>query len=111
MDIKIGTDIVYIPRFKKKALSQAFFKKVFHPSELKNKKPESLAGIFAAKEAIIKALNLSLGNWHELEIKKEKSGRPRVIFNSGFAKKLKSYDLTISHDKNFAVAVFATILK
>jgi len=50
--IKTGIDLVLNKRIEKNIQSPDFLKKVFLPSELKNKK--KLAGIFALKEAAMK---------------------------------------------------------
>lgn len=56
----------------------------------------SFAGLFAAKEAVVKADNGLMGtNFNRLEIEHEKSGKPRF----------KNFALSISHAAGFAVAV------
>ena len=100
MSIKTGVDIVYIPKFENLMKNETFIKKVFHTSEHKNYKSESLAGIFAAKEAFFKALNKK-PDWLKIEIKKEKSGRPFIIQNE---LEVEDIDLSISHDNDYAIA-------
>jgi len=95
MKVKIGCDIVKIERIKK--LDSKTLNKIFHKTELKNK-PETLAGIFAAKESVKKVFNDL--NWHDIEVIKEKSGRPSLIINKEF----ESCDLSISHDGDYAIA-------
>ena len=56
----------------------------------------SFTGLFAAKEAIVKAQNQFIGiSFNELEIQHDKNGKP--LF--------KNFDLSISHAGNLAVAV------
>ncbi len=103
MKIRTGCDIVEVERFKdidKKALE-----KIFHKSELKTLKPEALAGIFAAKESCKKVFNDL--TWHDMEILKNKNGKPSLIIN----KQIKSYDLSISHDGSYAIAVVVFLLE
>ena len=104
MKIKTGCDIAKIDRFKKldkKALDKIFLKK-----ELSNK-AESLAGIFAVKESVKKVFNdLS---WHDIEVKKEKSGKPTLILHK--KKEVLSHDISISHDGKYAFAIAVFILK
>jgi phosphopantetheine--protein transferase-like protein len=74
------------------------------PSEEKNASLERLAGIFAAKEAVLKALELKAGSWKKIEVRKTKEGRPEVRL-IGLDKNIKSQDISISHDGQYAVAV------
>lgn len=102
--MKIGCDIVYIPRFQKiLARTPAMRSRIFLPQEEKTASREKLAGIFAAKEAIIKALGLKAGDWLEIEIVKDKNGRPRIQL-ANTPGNIISQDLSISHDKNYALA-------
>jgi|TARA_B100001971_G_C18265688_1_gene592061 holo-[acyl-carrier-protein] synthase len=105
MKIKTGCDIVEIKRLsnlKKEALD-----KIFHKTELSNK-PENLAGIFAAKEACKKVFNNL--DWLDIEIKKKRTGKPILILNEKI-NNIISYDLSISHDKNYAIAVVVFLIK
>jgi phosphopantetheine--protein transferase-like protein len=97
----LGVDLIYIPEFKKQMAlgGKEFLKKVFHPAESKNQKAEHLAGIWAAKEAVIKATGLKPGNWLDIIIKYDKYGRPTAYFN-----KLK-FEISIAHHGEYVVAV------
>lgn len=111
MKIKVGNDILSINRFKDSFKKSKFIENVFLLSELKNPDVEHLAGVFAAKEAIIKALNLKPGSWLNIEISAKKSGKPIVKFSSGIVKeKFLNYDLSISHDGKYAIATFVVLL-
>ncbi|MBI4155091.1 holo-ACP synthase [Candidatus Woesearchaeota archaeon] len=101
----IGIDIVYIPNIKKLMQNEVFIKKTFHSSETKTFTPEHLAGIFAAKEAFFKAINKKI-NWLNIEIKKEKSGKPNLTISTELKDKLKIQNiyLSISHDNDYAIA-------
>ncbi len=109
--VKIGTDIVFIPDFEEQLSTggEEFKKRVFHASEL-SPKTESLAGIFAAKEAVMKAFGLPPGSWLQIKIKKSNSGKPEVGLPHYFQKKCESWDLSISHSGEYAIAVFVAIL-
>lgn len=94
--MEIGVDIVYIPRLK--LLNKNSLKKIFHENELNNTL-ESLAGILAAKEALIKAYDKKI-NFLDINILKLKSGKPKVlILNNNDEIKM-----SISHDKDYAIA-------
>lgn len=103
--IKVGCDIAEIKRFNN--LDSKTLNKIFHRNELKNLKAESLAGLFAAKESCKKVFN-SL-NWHDIEIKKKKNGKPLLILNQD--KNVLNYDLSISHDGEYAIAVVVFLIK
>ena len=103
MKIRIGCDIVEIKRFNN--INKKALEKIFHKSELKTLKPETLAGIFAAKESCKKVFNDL--TWYDIEILKNKKGKPSLIIN----KQIKSHDLSISHNGNYAIAVVVFLLE
>ena len=105
MEIKTGCDIVEIERIKN--LSQDALKKIFHNSELKNRKPETLAGIFAAKESCKKVFNEL--SWKDIEIKKKRNSKPFLILNKG--RDIISHDVSISHDGDYAIASVVFLIK
>lgn len=119
MIVGIGTDIVKISRFQK-AMEQhnkKFLEKIFSGHEITSTKEKKnqiihLAGKFAAKESVLKALGMGLGkgiSLKEIEIVNSKMGKPEVrLHGKGLelAKKMavKNIHITISHEKEFAVA-------
>lgn len=109
IDIKVGCDIVDINRMRKTDRSSLL--KIFYESEIRNSTPETLAGMFAAKESCIKAFN-SL-RWHDIIINKEKSGKPLLSINKKQLKKnvVLSSDLSISHDGSYAIAIAVFAVK
>ena len=112
MNIRVGTDLVEIERFKRKSTnSPSILKNLFNPNELKNHDPTHLAGIFAAKEAAIKALDLAPGSWLKMEVSSQESGKPALKFLKSIKAKIVSGDLSIAHDGNYVVATFVAILK
>lgn len=105
MMIKVGVDLVKISRFQKMAQKRTFLERVFLPIELRNATPESLAGIFAVKEAVFKALDKKAGQWHKIEVKKLKSGKPQLLLAEDFKKGYKDIEVSIAHENDLAVAV------
>ena len=103
--IKCGIDLVFIPEFEERAKrsGKGFLGKIFLESELRNTESSHLAGVFAAKEAAMKALGLPAGSWHKIEVSYDKNGRPKVHV---LGKKSKRCDLSISHAGDYAIAVF-----
>lgn len=103
--MNIGTDILYIPRLKKLISNQSFIKKVYTENEMDiaNSLESSLgfyATRFAAKEAIIKATD-GLYDFKEIEILKEKSGKPlpRIVNKPDVV-----IQLSLSYDNEYAIA-------
>lgn len=86
-----------------------FLKRIFTKEELKNAKTrggslqQHLAGRFAAKEAVFKALGDVRLNWQDVEILNDKEGRPYCRILNGRIKKVEVH-ISISHVKNYAVA-------
>ena len=115
----IGIDAVDIKRFEKTAGrgGDRFLKKIFTDKELKysEKKKERfahMAGKFAAKEAVKKALpdGARIGlSWTDIEIVNDEDGKPHVVLH-GKAKELqKEFSvsdvfLSISHSQSVAVS-------
>lgn len=102
----IGIDLVDIEKFSIKA-SDKFLKKIYTENELtysfnKRNSLQTLAGIFAAKEAIIKAINLNLAYILRKKIEiKHIDNRP-IAFLGG---KEINGSISISHDGNYAIAI------
>ena len=100
--INIGIDLVRIAEFQKRLEHSGGVEKVFTDAELaQNSKPESLAGIFAAKEAFMKALGRKI-DWREVWLEKQETGEPRLastMLSSG-----QRAAVSISHDGAYAIA-------
>ena len=109
----LGIDIVDISRFEKhaKSLESNFCKRIFTICELeylKSKKAASMAGMFAAKEAVAKTLGTGFRGFfpNDIEIKHTATGAPYVVLH-GKAKELANDAkilVSISHTKTLAVA-------
>lgn len=104
---RVGCDVVSIPRFRTALVrgGDGFLTRLFLPTELAEPRAvESLAGMMAAKEAVLKALALPIGSWHSIEIAKEESGRPVTRLFKEISQP-SSLDISISHDGDYAFAV------
>jgi len=112
----LGIDLIEIKRVKKvkERWGKRFLERVYTPKELeyclRKKYPEgSLAGRFAAKEAVMKALGTGLSSgvsWKDIEIINNGKGKPEV-FLYGKTRKLlgkKRVLISISHTKEDAIA-------
>jgi holo-[acyl-carrier protein] synthase len=119
MIVGLGVDLIEIERVKQAHLKHGkrFIERLFTPAEakycLRKKDPyPSLAGRFAAKEAVIKAFSHGFGGrwkWIHIEVIRELSGKPSLKF-SGIMEKLRvqrkinQVHLTIAHSKRDATA-------
>lgn len=121
MIIGIGTDIIEIDRIKLKLdKNENFIKKLFTEEEIRyfNKRklnPEVIAGNFAAKEAVSKALGTGIRgfSFKDIEILRDKLGKPIVTLHNE-AKKIANeicsefnnykIHISISHSKENAIA-------
>lgn len=115
--IGIGTDIIEIKRIEKALKNTKRFKeKIFTDKEnlyfeKMGNRVESIAGSFAAKEAVSKALGTGFRTFgmDDIEITRDELGKPSIVL-FGEAQKLGDslgvvqMHLTISHCKEYAVA-------
>ncbi|WP_291637358.1 holo-ACP synthase [Clostridium sp.] len=117
MILGVGTDIVEIRRIKNAIEANSrFLEKIFTSVELeyfksRNLRPEYVAGRFAAKEAVAKALGTGFRgfDFKDIEIDRTTLGKPIVILKGKaklIAKKEGPYNihLSISHGQESAVA-------
>jgi len=110
MILGTGVDITEVNRIRKaiEKWGDAFLNRVFTGGELMNAKTrgslyQHLAGRFAAKEAVFKALGDAELNWKDLEILNDKTGKPSCKFLNSKGKGM-DVIVSISHVKNYAVA-------
>ena len=111
--MKIGTDIVQISRIEKSLtkFGDKFKMRFLNESELAlSSKVSSIAGYWAAKEAVAKALGCGIGkflSFHDIIIAKNPQGAPYFILShkAKNTHRIKSSSLSISHDGGFAIAV------
>ena len=101
----IGIDIVEIEDFAGCAFSRIFTErelKYINRASNSARKTEIMAGLYAGKEAVFKALGLSglgLEILHEIEILHDACGAPTCVFRGT------TVQLSISHTRHTAVAV------
>ncbi len=104
----VGIDVVDIDRFKQSLeRTPALESKLFTEAERVNS-TQSLAARFAAKEALVKALNAESGIlWHEAEVMSLEGGKPAFIFYGAVAALVDGakVHLSISHDAGIATAI------
>lgn len=116
MILGIGTDIIEIDRIEKAIQKERFLKRYFTPSEIllyqeKGNKPQTIAGNFAAKEAIAKAMGTGFLSFSpiDIEILRDEKGAPFVNIYNKCKKTCESLGIhtihiSISHNKHHATA-------
>jgi len=111
--MKIGTDIIQISRIETLAIKygNTFKEKFLSSKEISMARTDhTLAGFWAAKEAISKALGCGIGaelSFHDIIITKDPKGAPSFQLSTKAQKRhqIKTSSLSISHDGGFAIAV------
>ena len=110
MNIRTGVDIVHVQKLKRLMENEAALGKVFHARELERFEAEHLAGIFAAKEAVFKALRIN-PDWLSVELKNLDNGAPVVELSSELQSQVKTIDVSISHDNEYAIASVVVLME
>lgn len=125
--MSVGIDLVYIPAFASQLqMPGSRFEQVFSAGELRraaakpnpNRREAHLAGLWAAKEAFIKAWSAAhFGKppaivpeqvqWQEIEVTHDPFGRPKLRLLGDVAKHagIDEAEVSISHDHEYATAV------
>ena len=117
-DMRLGTDIIEIERIKKAIdRSERFRQRVYTEREIaycESKRTgsyQSYAGIYAAKEAFLKALGTGLryGSWHDIEVCHDEFGAPSLSITGAFKKIMqermyKESIVSISHCRSYAMS-------
>ena len=106
MILRVGIDLVEIPRIAKAMERKAFLERILTPEErLLCRTPQRVAGRWAAKEAVAKALGIQL-TWHQVEILADDTRAPRAVIHSPRWNPRKyRIHISITHERNMAAAV------
>jgi holo-[acyl-carrier protein] synthase len=111
MILGVGVDTVSLSRFETKLSDTPHLKdRLFLEVETVGVSIQTLAGRFAAKEAVIKALSGDSGlEWQGIEVGKESTGKPVIRLHGATAKValqagVRKLHVSISHDGDSAVA-------
>ena len=116
MILRTGIDIIEIARLEaiQPAIKQRFLHRVYTELELQEvgHSAASLAGRFAAKEAVSKALGCGIGaiHWQDIEIRRGMEGEPLLqLYGEAqiLAQKLglTTWSISISHTQTTAIAM------
>lgn len=114
----VGIDILDVMRMEKFIQNEHFLDKFFTPYEAAYvsktiRKTQSLAGIYCAKEAFLKALGIGINNGialNEIEVNHYESGKPYIKLSDGAKIVLatfgvKDVQISISHTDEVCTAI------
>ena len=106
----VGVDIVEIDRIAKSVRNSRFLKRVFSPQEVaycraRKNSAQHFAVRFAAKEAVWKAVGESKLLHRDIQVRNRANGKPEVHFSGRFAKLARSVSISLSHGRDYAVAM------
>ena len=118
--LRTGIDLIETDRLSRLSpeIRQRFIDRVYTDAEKAycGENPEHLAGRFAAKEAVAKALGCGIGEvgWQEIEILNDEFGCPVLYLHGEAAKRagqmgLSVWSVSITHLKTYAAAVAAAM--
>jgi phosphopantetheine--protein transferase-like protein len=113
---ELGVDIIKVGRIRDTLarFGPRFSERVLTPSERRyvRDRPETLAGRWAAKEAVSKVLGLGVRGigWKEIEVERLPTGQPAVRLHGRAARRAEQLGMTrialsISHESDYAVAI------
>jgi len=120
MVLRTGVDLIEISRIDEVVARHGkhYLERIYTPAELEQcgKRTESLAGRFAAKEAVAKALGSGIGDvsWKEIEVLGDEQNAPVLILHGAAEQMAKGIGLTtwsvsISHSQSHSVALVVMI--
>lgn len=113
----LGVDIVEIGRIRAaysktpRILARLFTENELTDFKERGSRAETLAGKFAAKEAVVKAMGTGVRGfaWTDLEILSDELGKPSCFFYGNAAEKIKELRISqvlisIAHNRTIAIA-------
>lgn len=117
--MQIGIDILPIKRVKRarEMYGERFISFCFNKGELPREYNDAtLAGKYAAKEAVLKALKVGVLKevaFLDISIIQDRRGAPEVLFDIEVKKKYRiaSCSISITHDQQSAIAVAVILFK
>ncbi len=116
VNVAVGIDIIEVDRVRKVFAhhGERFLKRVFTETEIRQcrGRVEKLAGRFAAKEAISKALGTGIHGvaWREMEVVQLRSGRPSVRLHGNAKRRadalgLTAFDVSMADLAHLSIAI------
>lgn len=118
--MNIGIDMIEISRFidienNKDMMNDIFTKNEQKYITSKNNNAETISGIYAAKEALLKAIKKDINKYklNDIEINHDKNNAPYITLYNDILNDYKDskFEVSISHDIDYVVAVVIDIKK
>ena len=120
MILRTGVDLIEIARIEEVVArhGRRYLERIYTPAELQQlgQQTQSLAGRFAAKEAVAKALGTGIGivAWKEIEVLGDEQNAPSLKLYGAAAQKaselgLATWSVSISHSMSHAIAVVVAL--
>ena len=115
LPLTVGVDLIELDRIARtvERYGERFLRRVYTPQEVafcRGRIPQ-LAGRFAAKEAVMKALGTGIRGvgWREIEVVRQRGRPPRVELHGRARERARAMglvelSLSLSHSRDFAVA-------
>lgn len=110
MIVGVGIDVTQVSRFTEAASREGLLSRIFTAAE-QDSSMQRMAGRFAAKEALAKALGAPTGLvWTDVEVRKDADGKPYFACTGTVADRVSELGiarlhLSITHDAGIAAAV------
>ncbi len=106
MIVRVGLDVVEVARIEEAIARPRFLERILTPREREECRTIlRIAGRWAAKEAIAKAVDIKL-KWHDVEISNDAVGAPVAVINHPiFRDGSHRIHLSLSHERGIAAAV------
>ena len=112
MIIKIGIDFVPIHKIQNKIGDEEFLSCTFHEFEKHDIDVDRLSAIYALKECVFKALDITNRDWLGVEVAFSGKGRPRITLSSAVIPEgLESMDCSVSYENGYVFANVVLLLK
>ena len=113
---ELGIDIIKVDRIRDtlERFGDRFSRRVLTPSEQRyvRARPETMAGRWAAKEAVSKVLGLGVRGigWRDIEVERLPTGQPAIRLHGRAAARAEQLGMgriavSISHESDYAVAI------
>ena len=120
MKLATGVDLIEIARIEEVIARHGkhYLERIYTPAELAQcgKRVESLAGRFAVKEAVAKALGCGIGDvsWLESEVLGDDQNAPVLTLHGAAIKRaemlgLSTWSVSISHSQSHSVALVVAL--
>ncbi|MFC4333914.1 holo-ACP synthase [Salininema proteolyticum] len=117
MIVSVGIDVVALPRFEHVVdrtpgiVDRLFTEEERRRPDGRERRLQSLAARFAAKEAVAKALGAPTGlSWHDCEVQSDPTGKPSILLRGTAAeaadrRSIARWHVSLTHDGGIASAV------